>query len=274
MESSVNVLDVDPDTYFFYRVSAVDADGNEGDLSCTKAASAPNGGATEISDPCKSAVGWAKSAVPVNLWGSWENFTDKVYIGWDSAPLTWDGNGQPTSYAAQYYVETSIDNAQWYDVPGTPFSHPFNPPDATPIMLTVPVSLTNTVFYFRVKTKFDYDGHEMWSNPAFVQAKTASVAPPPENNILPAPGLVVSKYYPGKIMVGWSTITGATGYKVYRSTLRDSGYSLIKTFNSTVTRFDDTTVEPWTDYWYKVRAMNGTVEGLLSQPEYGNASQF
>ena len=277
LQSTVNVLDVDPDIYHFYRVSAVDANGNEGAWSCSTAPSAPSAGATSSSDTCKAAVGWAKSPVPVNLWGSWNNFTDKVYIGWGSAPLTWNTNGDPTSYAPQYDVFISIDNATWYDVPpGNPFSHPHNPPDSTPMMLTVPVSYANTVYYFKVQTRFEKDGEQWSSNPAFITTRTAAVGTPPEQtNILPAPGVSASLYYPNKIMVGWGAITGATGYEVHRSLPNNSGsISFYKTIPSTVTRFDDTDIQPYADYWYKVRAMNGTVEGQLSESAHGNASAF
>ena len=278
LQSTVNVLDVEPDIYFFYRVSAIDKNGNEGAWSCATAPSAPSAGATSSSDPCKAAVGWAKSPVPVNLWGSQGNFTNKVIIGWDSTPLTWNTNGEPTSYAAQYDVFISQDNATWSPLQGSPFSHPHNPPDATPIMLTQPTYeyATSKTYYFKVQTRFYYDGNWMSSLPAYISATTAAIGTPPaQTDVLPAPGVMASLYYPNKIMVRWSTISGATGYKVYRSGPNNSGsFSLIQTFGSTATGFDDTAIQPYADYWYKVQAMKNTVAGQLSDAAYGNASAY
>jgi hypothetical protein len=116
----------------------------------------------------------------------------------------------------------------------------------------------------------------MSSNPAYITASTAAKGTPPaQTNVLPAPGVMASLYYPNKIMVRWSTISGATGYKVYRSSQSNSsGFSVIQTFSSAVTGFDDTGIQAYADYWYKVQAMNGTVAGQLSEPAYGNASAF
>jgi hypothetical protein len=145
-------------------------------------------------------------------------------------------------------------------------------------MLTQPTYEYSTIktYYFKVQTRFYYDGNWMSSLPAYISATTAAVGTPPaQTDVLPAPGVMASLYYPNKIMVRWSTISGATGYKVYRSGPNNSGsFSLIQTFGSTATGFDDTAIQPYADYWYKVQAMKNTVAGQLSDAAYGNASAY
>jgi hypothetical protein len=81
-------------------------------------------------------------------------------------------------------------------------------------------------------------------------------------------------YYPNKIMVRWSAISGATGYDMERSNQSSSsGWGPVFT-NRNLTAFDDTTVTPYIDYWYRVRAVKGTVKGQWSEPAYGNASGY
>ena len=58
-----------------------------------------------------------------------------------------------------------------------------------------------------------------------------------------------------KITVKWSRISGATGYKIYRSTKKSSGYKCVKTVTkSSTTSFVNKSLKKGTKYYYKVRA--------------------
>lgn len=58
-----------------------------------------------------------------------------------------------------------------------------------------------------------------------------------------------------KVDVKWAKIAKATGYKVYRSTSKDSGYKLIKTIKSGSTvSYTDKSVKHNEKYYYKVKA--------------------
>lgn len=50
----------------------------------------------------------------------------------------------------------------------------------------------------------------------------------------------------------WNKVAQATGYKVYRSTSKDSGFKLIKTISSNTTKFTDSTAIPGKTYYYQV----------------------
>ncbi len=291
--SEENVIDVPADTYLFFRVSAENASGNEGSLSCTVSPdSEAHAGATSSNDTCLAAVGWSSSPVPVNVWASWGNYTNAISLGWDSAPLTWDSNGTPETYSGTYYIDYSYNEVDW-DRWAT-VTHPNTPADGVSLVVNITdlpyggIHLEpNNIWYFRISTHFQYDCSnppdgiidECMSNPAFVTGITASTtAPPEQTNILPAPGVTVSSYYLNAIFVGWSTIEGAEGYEVWRSTNRTTEFFRIANFSPATNRFTDNTVAPWTDYWYKVRAykiVSGQmVYGQWSAAEYGNATDF
>ena len=58
-----------------------------------------------------------------------------------------------------------------------------------------------------------------------------------------------------KVSLSWGKVTGASGYKIYRSTSKDSGYKAIKTVKSGATvNYNDTKVTFNQTYYYKVRA--------------------
>ncbi len=80
-----------------------------------------------------------------------------------------------------------------------------------------------------------------------------------------------------KICVEWTTVEGAQGYQVYRSTSQTGKYTLIK--NTTETSFTDMSTEAGKVYYYKVCAIAGkssansaysslkSKECILSQPQ-------
>ncbi len=58
----------------------------------------------------------------------------------------------------------------------------------------------------------------------------------------------------GKPMLTWNAVEGATSYRIYRSTSRGSGYSLLGT--TTATSYTNTGAKAGTTYYYRVKACN------------------
>jgi hypothetical protein len=81
-----------------------------------------------------------------------------------------------------------------------------------------------------------------------------------------APAYVWAQGTPGPTCVaGWDPVTGATGYKVYRSTTGTFSSTPLTTLSSEyATSYTDTAVTAGTTYYYKVSAENGIGEGPQS----------
>ncbi len=58
----------------------------------------------------------------------------------------------------------------------------------------------------------------------------------------------------GKPVLTWNTVYGATSYRIYRSTSRGSGYSMLGT--TTATSYTNTGAKAGTTYYYRVKACN------------------
>jgi chitodextrinase len=280
-EAPQNLADVNsaPGIYLFYRVSAVDADNHEGPASCAVKSGANWGGATSANDSCHAAIGWGASPQPTNAWASEGNYQNSIRIGWSPVQMTWNYNGQGTNtYATNYNVWYSYDNQPTYEsmnwtqlqdriVPST---------SSAPVTMTINVDPpSSSVVHFKISTA----GYP--SYPTYVSgwAAVGSTSQTPGK-----PMITVSSYYPGQIMVGWSSIASATGYEVERGTSISGPFTPIRNFNASTTLFYNTTTDtsypiaPWTNYWYRVRAKtvinNVTNYSQWSDPDVGNATQF
>ena len=74
----------------------------------------------------------------------------------------------------------------------------------------------------------------------------------------------------GKPMLTWNAVYGATSYRIYRSTSRGSGYSLLGT--TTATSYTNTGAKAGTTYYYKVKAVNSAGESAYSNIVSGRAT--
>ena len=143
--------------------------------------------------------------------------------------LTW----KAVSGAVSYRIYCSESRGTGYSLLGT----------------TSSTSYTNTgakagkTYYYRVKA-VNRDGMaSAYSN--IVSGK--ATLPAPVLNI----GLSVSS---GKPMLAWDAVPGATSYRIYRSTSRGTGYSLLAT--TTSTSHVNTSAAKGTTYYYRVKACN------------------
>ena len=143
--------------------------------------------------------------------------------------LTW----KAVSGAVSYRIYRSESRGTGYSLLGT----------------TSSTSYTNTgaaagkTYYYRVKA-VNRDG--MASGYSNIVSGKATL-PAPVLNI----GLSVSS---GKPVLAWDAVPGATSYRIYRSTSRGTGYSLLAT--TTSTSYVNTSAAKGTTYYYRVKACN------------------
>ncbi|MEN3009751.1 MAG: hypothetical protein ABDI20_01995 [Candidatus Bipolaricaulaceae bacterium] len=90
---------------------------------------------------------------------------------------------------------------------------------------------------------------------------------------LPAPQNVQASdgTEPGKVVVTWQAVQGATHYLVYRALSQDGDYTHLATVAATT--YEDADVEPGKTYWYRVRACNAQGCSVLSDPDSGTPGE-
>ena len=89
------------------------------------------------------------------------------------------------------------------------------------------------------------DGNEDLTNATLHCAKSAPAAPVVK---------LGNSASSGKPMLTWNAVYGATSYRIYRSTAKGSGYSLLGT--TTATSYTNTGAKAGTTYYYRVKACN------------------
>lgn len=174
---------------------------------------------------------------PANLTGT---------AGADSAALSWD--------AVESGTETVTYNVYRGTVTGsingkTKIGSGLSATSYTDSSLTA-----GTAYYYQV-TAQDSTGESNASN-------EVKVTP----GGLPAPASLTASAVAGQVNLAWGTVSGATGYNVYRGTTQTgtvSGKSKIATGVSTAS-YTDATVTRGTTYYYQVTAIDSTRESAGS----------
>ena len=64
----------------------------------------------------------------------------------------------------------------------------------------------------------------------------------------------VSRVGSGKLKITWKKVSGATGYQIYRSTQKNSGYRRIKNLSSKSSSYTNSKLKNGKRYYYKIRA--------------------
>ena len=114
-------------------------------------------------------------------------------------------------------------------------------------------SYTNTgakagmTYYYKVKA-VNSVGESAYSN--IVSGQVKSVTPKPSAPVVKLGNSAAS----GKPMLTWNAVESATSYRIYRSTAKGSGYSLLGT--TTATSYTNTGAKAGTTYYYRVKACN------------------
>jgi fibronectin type 3 domain-containing protein len=112
------------------------------------------------------------------------------------------------------------------------------------------MSLTNGTTYYYVVTAVNAGGESGNSNQA-----SATIVPLAPTNLTATAG-------DARASLTWSTSSGATSYKVKRSTANGSGYAVIQTVTSTA--YNDTSVMNGMTYYYVVTAANSAGDSANS----------
>jgi uncharacterized protein (TIGR02145 family) len=111
-------------------------------------------------------------------------------------------------------------------------------------------------YYYRIS---GYNSGGEGSQSDAVSATTLPVAPT---------GVTATANSATSITIGWSSVTGATGYRVYRSSTTSGTYEEVGT--SATTSYENTGLTASTAYYYKVAAYSNGGEG--SQSSYATAT--
>ncbi|MDR0706714.1 MAG: fibronectin type III domain-containing protein [Treponema sp.] len=118
----------------------------------------------------------------------------------------------------------------------------------------------DTTYYYKVSA---YNNGGGSSNNALegAQSSYASVT----TGISPPSNVMATAVDSSGITVSWDSVSGASGYTVYRSAQYNGTYEEIASISdSSVTSYTNTELPPYTLYYYKVSASNGNGEGSLS----------
>lgn len=118
--------------------------------------------------------------------------------------------------------------------------------------------ITGKTYYYKVKSYKKIGTKTIYSNySTMVSSKPALSAPTTVK-------ASASSY--SSILVKWNSVTGATGYSVYRANSNSGTYSFIK--NITSTNFNNTGLNGGTTYYYKVKAY----QAVSGSKQYGTFS--
>jgi len=112
----------------------------------------------------------------------------------------------------------------------------------------------STIYYYKVSTLHN-NGESAQSSP--VSASTSAEAP-----IQPPTGLNASALSSSSIQVTWSGVSGATGYRVYRSSSASGAYNL--TGSAASSPYTDNGLSSGTTYYYKVSSVKDSQESVQS----------
>ena len=124
--------------------------------------------------------------------------------------------------------------------------------------VTIPDSVTTIgrdAFYYCSLTDVYYDGTaEDWAK-IFIGDGNEPLTNATLHCVPSAPVVKIgNSAASGKPQLTWRAVYGATSYRIYRSTSRGSGYSLLGT--TTATSYTNTGAKAGTTYYYRVKAVN------------------
>ncbi|MDR1326474.1 MAG: fibronectin type III domain-containing protein [Treponema sp.] len=117
---------------------------------------------------------------------------------------------------------------------------------------------SGTTYYYKVRgfRSSSPSGYGDYSSPVFATTKAAGPSAPSS--------VSASAVSSSSITVTWYSVTGATGYNIYRSSSSSGTYTLAGT--SASTSYTDTELTGYTTYYYKVASYNSVSEGEPSSP--------
>ncbi len=120
---------------------------------------------------------------------------------------------------------------------------------------TVPTSANlqyNTQYKWRVRYM---DNHGTWSEPLPVSTTFTTGSVPVTVPSTPSKPSASDSTYSDKVKVSWSSVSGATSYRVYRCT-NTSTSSCSTYYTDSSSPYDDTSATAGVDYYYRLKACN------------------
>jgi len=182
----------------------------------------------------------------------------------EPAPYTPSGSapGTPTGLTTMAASSTSI-TISWTSVTGATGYRIYRSGTSTGTYTQQGTSTTasytntgisaSTTYYYKVAA---YNSYGESSQSAYVSQNNGS-AP------LTAPtGIITTTATYNSVSLSWNLVTGAAGYRIYRSTSSTGTYTYVG--SSTTTFFTNTGLSLSTTYYYKVAAYNSSGTGPLS----------
>jgi len=161
-----------------------------------------------------------------------------------SITVTWSS----VSGATSYYIYRSTSASGTYEQVGT----------STTTSYTNTGLTAGTTYYYKVAARASYGSSGESAQSSDVSATTLTSAP----TDVKAEAVSTSS-----ITISWSSVSGATGYYIYRNTSSSGTYEQVGT--STTTSYTDTYLDGGTTYYYKMAAYNSG--GESSQSSYASA---
>ncbi len=104
----------------------------------------------------------------------------------------------------------------------------------------------NTSYTFAVKPCITYDSKDIWAS----TYTTFTLKTP----LLDAPALRVASTAKGRLTAAWEDISGESGYQVFYSTNKSSGFTKIANYKADTEKIYQTGFESGKTYYFKVRA--------------------
>ena len=104
----------------------------------------------------------------------------------------------------------------------------------------------NTKYSFAVKPYTKYDSEYYWS-PKYTSFSVSTL-------VLDVPALKVASTAKGRLTAAWGDIEGETGYQLYYSTSKSSGFKKIDNYKADTKKVYETGFESGKTYYFKVRA--------------------
>ncbi|MFH0981933.1 MAG: matrixin family metalloprotease, partial [Planctomycetota bacterium] len=176
-------------------------------------------------------------SAPTGVTASDGTYCDKVTVNWSTV-----------TGATSYKIYRSTTSSPCASFLATDTAPPYDDTTAT----------AGTTYYYSVKAT-NACGDSTCSN---VDPGYRATVPSAPTGVTASDGT-----YCDKVTVNWSTVTGATSYKIYRSTTSLSCASFLAT--DTAPPYDDTTATAGTTYYYSVKATNACGDSPCSNVDPG-----
>jgi hypothetical protein len=180
-------------------------------------------------------------SAPTGVYASDGSYTNKAQVIWDSV-----------SGATGYEVWRSVENNSSSASKLGDYASPFDDFSAIP----------GTTYYYWVKAT-----SECWTS-YFSSSDSGYACPVPS---VPTGVLASDGGYTNKVRVTWDSVSGATGYEVWRSDF-DNLASANKLGDCKQSPFDDSSVITEKTYYYWVKARNDCVKGDFGSSNRGYSS--